>query len=144
MTHAILYRVLQTAFRELGIRHFQPEEFVPLRRKVPPFPLWGHIIPTAIVLDSLRTQFGPITITSGYRDPDYNISVGGGVSSQHVQFTAADIVARDHSADAVFEWLDASSWSPRLALGRYDTFTHLDTRNWVTRAAWPARWDNRT
>jgi hypothetical protein len=145
MTHAILYRVLQTAFDELGLRHFRPEEFVPLRRDVPPFPYWGRIIPTAIVLNGLRVGLGcPVYVTSAYRPEWYNREIGGALHSRHVLFEATDIVARDVSPDGVYDWLAASAWGPRLGLGRYDTFTHIDTRHWVELHGAPARWDNRT
>ena len=45
-----------------------------------------------VKLDALRKKFGkPIIITSGYRSPEYNISIGGSKNSAHVQGKAADI-----------------------------------------------------
>lgn len=45
-----------------------------------------------VMLDALRKKFGkPIIITSGYRSPEYNISIGGSKNSAHVQGKAADI-----------------------------------------------------
>jgi len=47
----------------------------------------------AELLERIRIQLGaPITVTSGYRGPVLNRSVGGVTSSDHVQGMAADIV----------------------------------------------------
>lgn len=44
------------------------------------------------VLDPLREAYGkPIIVTSGYRCPKLNATVGGSASSQHVKGEAADI-----------------------------------------------------
>ena len=43
------------------------------------------------VLEPLRRQYGRIVITSGYRCPELNRSVGGVASSQHQRGEAADI-----------------------------------------------------
>ena len=44
------------------------------------------------VLDPLRRAYGgPITVTSGYRSPKLNASVGGVKTSQHQKGQAADI-----------------------------------------------------
>lgn len=54
------------------------------------------------VLDPLRVEMGPINITSGYRSPEVNASIGGSSTSQHVQGEAADIVlVIDHDARRV-------------------------------------------
>lgn len=46
------------------------------------------------VLDPLRRAYGgPITVTSGYRSPKLNASVGGVKTSQHQKGQAADITA---------------------------------------------------
>lgn len=42
-------------------------------------------------LDKLREIVGSITITSGYRTPSYNKSVGGSNNSNHVKGLAVDI-----------------------------------------------------
>lgn len=42
-------------------------------------------------LERAREEVGPITIVSGYRDPDYNAFVGGAKNSQHLYGTAADV-----------------------------------------------------
>ena len=44
-----------------------------------------------MVLQPLRDKFGPIRITSGYRQPELNGAVGGASNSQHMRGEAADI-----------------------------------------------------
>jgi len=43
------------------------------------------------VLQPIRDQFGPVTVTSGYRSPELNASIGGSSTSQHMRGEAADI-----------------------------------------------------
>lgn len=48
---------------------------------------------TAEILERVRAHLGvPIIITSGYRGPVLNKSVGGATSSDHLQGLAADVV----------------------------------------------------
>ena len=47
------------------------------------------------VLEPIRQQFGPLTITSGYRSPEHNAEVGGASGSKHLLGQAADIAATD-------------------------------------------------
>tara|TARA_R110000851_G_scaffold123761_1_gene253657 strand:+ start:350 stop:805 length:456 start_codon:yes stop_codon:yes gene_type:complete len=42
------------------------------------------------VLQPLRTKFGPVIVTSGYRSPEVNKSVGGSATSHHCFGYAAD------------------------------------------------------
>lgn len=43
------------------------------------------------LLEPIRSKFGPITITSGYRSPRLNNQIGGSITSAHVSGMAADI-----------------------------------------------------
>ena len=43
------------------------------------------------VLQPIRDEFGPVTITSGYRSPDLNAKLGGSSRSQHCAGQAADL-----------------------------------------------------
>ena len=43
------------------------------------------------VLQPLRDKFGPVTVTSGYRSPDVNKTIGGSGTSDHCKGFAADI-----------------------------------------------------
>ncbi len=83
-------------------------------------------------LEIIREHFGgaAITISSGNRCPSYNSSVGGAISSQHLISRAADITVSRFSPEEVHAYLD--TWWPG-GLGKYDTFTHVDSRSYKTR-----------
>lgn len=53
-----------------------------------------------VYLQPLRTAFGPISITSGYRTAESNSAVGGAKNSYHLLGLAADIWCGD-VADAI-------------------------------------------
>jgi len=86
------------------------------------------------VLQDVREQFGqPVTINSGCRCPQYNRSVGGALSSQHLKGRAADITVKDVPPSIVQQYL-LDKYSERLGIGEYMGFTHIDTR--TGRARW--------
>jgi hypothetical protein len=85
-------------------------------------------------LQQLREDLAsPIKITSGYRCPDHNAAVGGAKLSQHKLGTATDIQVKGMDPSEVQDACEHFK-----GLGRYDTFTHIDSRNGDK-----ARWDNR-
>ena len=71
----------------------------------------------------------PIRILSGFRCKQHNKSVGGATSSQHLQGRAADIVVEGKTPSEV-----ADLCEDMPGLGRYSTFTHIDTR--AKRSRW--------
>ena len=94
------------------------------------------IIDTKLVtiLQTIRDHFGKtVTITSGYRNPEYNSRIGGAKSSQHCLGTAADIVVEGVSPLEVAQYaeflLNATG-----GIGLYGSFTHIDVR--LSRARW--------
>ena len=69
--------------------HFQKEEFIcPCCKSI------GNGIASSLVelLETLRSEYGPVIITSGYRCSSYNASVGGVSNSAHMKGQAADFV----------------------------------------------------
>ena len=55
-----------------------------------------------MVLESIRTHFGvPVTVSSGYRTPQYNAKVDGAAHSQHCYGMAADIVVKGQTPETV-------------------------------------------
>lgn len=57
------------------------------------------------VLEPVRSAFGPVVITSGYRCPALNAAVGGAATSQHAKAEAADFIVPGRDLDDVFEWI---------------------------------------
>lgn len=92
---------------------------------------------TLKILEHIRTHFdSPITVTSGCRCEPYNKKVGGKKNSQHLRGRAADIQVEGHSPIAVSEYAEylMPDWG---GVGRYNTFTHIDTR--TGKARWSAK-----
>ena len=81
-----------------------------------------------MVLESIRTHFNaPVTISSGYRTPQYNDQVGGVAHSQHCYGMAADIVVKGQTPQTVAAY--ARQLMPDWGgVGIYKGFTHIDTR----------------
>lgn len=55
---------------------------------------WAILTSTFLTgLQNTRNSYGPMTVTSGYREPAENYSIGGAPGSQHVHGDAADIAS---------------------------------------------------
>ena len=89
------------------------------------------------ILEHLRAHFGrSIKVNSGFRCSWRNAAVGGASKSKHLHGMAADIVISGVSPDDVYAYLDKGynggrGWQG--GLGRYRTFTHIDTRAYEQR-----------
>lgn len=81
-------------------------------------------------LDWLREIFGvPFIVTSGYRCPEYNQSIGGAPQSFHMSGKAADItVSRKNLLLVIYKVAIASSKFNGVGLSE-NSFIHLDTGN---------------
>lgn len=50
-----------------------------------------------LILDNAREKLGePITVSSGFRNPEVNRAVGGSSTSQHLKGEAADLICYDN------------------------------------------------
>jgi len=77
-------------------------------------------------LEDLRLIYNaPITINSACRCAKHNKVVGGKSSSMHLKGRAVDFVVKGKSP---FEVYDDSAPHWKGGLGRYSTFTHIDSR----------------
>ena len=87
-----------------------------------------------MVLESIRTHFGvPVTVSSGYRTPQYNAKVDGAAHSQHCYGMAADIVVKGQTPETVAAY--ARQLMPDWGgVGVYKSFTHVDVRE--AKAGW--------
>lgn len=93
------------------------------------------IVKLAAKMDPLRDRFGPIAVTSWYRDPETNRRVGGVSNSQHLTGSAADIYPVQYNALEFEDWLDRN-WEGGVGYGirAGRGFTHLDlgpNRRWT-------------
>ena len=89
---------------------------------------------TREVLKEVERWFGKsVHITSGCRCDKHNKYIGGVELSKHKEAKAADIWVEDTTPDAVYEYLD-KLYPDRYGVGKYRTFTHIDTR--ADRARW--------
>lgn len=86
-------------------------------------------------LEKLRKVVGkPITITSGYRSPEYNKKIGGATKSQHILGKAADIKVQGLTPSEVAKFAEKVGFG---GIGIYDSWIHVDVREGH------ARWDER-
>jgi hypothetical protein len=95
----------------------------------------------AAFMERCRKQFGgkPVIITSGYRPPAVNRSVGGASGSEHL-FNAPGVGAVDFyikgiSVQAVQGWCDIN-WPYSLGYGAPKGFVHLGIRAGRPRVRW--------
>ena len=87
-------------------------------------------------LECIRQHFdSPITITSGCRCFSHNAYIGGSKNSFHLRGRAADFIVKGVHPYEVYQYCD-EKWPQFFGLGRYETFTHFDTRT-----IGPARWE---
>jgi GH24 family phage-related lysozyme (muramidase) len=95
----------------------------------------------AAFLERCRTQFGgkPVVITSGYRPPAVNRSVGGASGSEHLYDApgvgAVDFYIQGASVQAVQDWCD-KTWPHSLGYGAPKGFVHLGIRKGRPRVRW--------
>ncbi len=123
-------------------KNFNKEEFDSHDGAEMSVQILSNIIELVVELQKLRDAIGTsITVNSGYRSPEHNASIGGVLSSQHVLGRACDITADginpNELGDLIEDLIDEGVLKIG-GVGRYNTFTHIDTRNHR------ARWDNRT
>ena len=80
------------------------------------------------ILQKIREHFkAAVTISSGYRTPEYNKKVDGAAYSQHQYGTAADISITGVTPKEVAAF--AETLLPNTGgIGTYPTFTHIDVR----------------
>lgn len=78
---------------------------------------------------------GPVTVSSGYRDPGRNANAGGASGSQHIHGTAVDISTRGLTPEQKGRLVAAATQAGFRGVGFYgeNGHIHFDTRqNWAT------------
>ena len=97
------------------------------------------------MLETLRVEIDePLRVNSGYRSPEHNSSeaVQGAPNSMHLQFATDKAPVRDTSMDKLDRLAEIANELGFSGIGRYNTFLHLDCREFIDRK--PARWDLRS
>ena len=95
----------------------------------------------AAFLERVRVAFGgkPVIITSGYRPPAINRSVGGASSSEHLYNApgvgAVDFYIQGAGINAVQAWCD-KEWPCSVGYGAPKGFVHLGVRAGRPRVRW--------
>lgn len=95
----------------------------------------------AAFLERVRVKFGgkPVIITSGFRPPSVNASVGGASRSEHLynapDVGAVDFYVKDADINQVQKWCD-DNWSYSLGYGAPKGFVHLGCRQGRPRVRW--------
>lgn len=79
-------------------------------------------------LEELRALCGskPVHITSGYRCPAHNATIGGAARSKHMLGEAADIQVRGVSPRRVVAAAEQVEGFRLGGIGKYQRFTHVD------------------
>lgn len=87
----------------------------------------ARIVRLAKRLDALRKQFGPLGVTSWFRDPVTNARVGGVPDSYHLTGGAADVFPLQHDPVAFERWCE-QNWDGGVGRGVTSNrrFVHLD------------------
>lgn len=96
-------------------------------------------IATFILLETVRMHFdAPVTIVSGPRCCKHNRAVGGAKNSEHLiredeDSDAVDIKVKGYTPQEVYLYLKNLPYANLLGIGKYKTFTHVDTRGYSAR-----------
>lgn len=113
-------------------KNFRLSEFRPGRHSYE----YIRIAPSLITsLEEIRARTGrPITVTSGYRPPDYNREVGGVSNSCHIDGLAADIYCDGLTTDQLYDICEQVI-GYRGGVGYYPKsgFIHVDIRGYQAR-----------
>lgn len=123
LTHAALDHARKQAGIK-GTKHFKISEF--RCKGNGQLPSGGMDNNLLLKLEQLRYNLRgkAVIINSGYRTPAHNKRVGGASKSQHLYGKAADIVMRGVTPSTVYNAADKLF----NGVGKYSTFTHVDTR----------------
>ena len=94
----------------------------------------------AAFLERVRSRFGkPVIITSGYRPPEINRSVGGASQSEHLYDApgvgAVDFYVKGAPIQVVQDWCD-KEWPYSVGYGAPKGFVHLGIRRGRPRVRW--------
>ena len=119
------------------ITHFASFEICP--RYLAPLYSWPYIVPTLRYAEMLREEFGPVSVSSGYRNLWHNAEEGGAENSLHLAFNALDLSCRRGNPGDWWSFMRDVGQAAVGGLGLYSTFIHIDTRSLMLGRP-PASW----
>jgi hypothetical protein len=107
---------------------------------MPPRSQWHEIVPTLrLIRDEVIPKIGPVEVVSGYRTKEYNSVAGGSKNSQHLYFSAVDLIPEERISrvdliDSLRGIYVESGDHRHMGLGIYSSVRfHVDThrkRTW--------------
>lgn len=130
----------QSYLLSLNLRYIKPIELLRphfkcighIHNHLPPRELWQNIAPTLKIADALREMLGVplVSINSAFRSPAYNSAcVGAATNSCHTRNLALDLVYACPPGEVVKAAQALRSQGKfKGGIGRYRSFTHIDTR----------------
>jgi len=74
-------------------------------------------------IQKIRDYWGPVIVTSGYRNPLVNQLVGGVADSQHMHGQAVDFYVPGHNLKKIFEWCVDNLKYDQIIL--YNSWIHI-------------------
>lgn len=117
--------------------HFDLAEFTVSQEAVrkgidnnPPDLILGHLRELCVhVLEPIRDLAGkPMSITSGYRCPALNESIGGASNSQHTIGEAADIHVQGYTVEDLFQLIKSSNIPFDQLIQEFGSWVHVSYR----------------
>jgi len=118
-------------------KDFYLDEFKSKDGSSTPIQVLINLTKLAIEMQVLRDHFGrSITINSGYRSESHNKKVGGVENSKHLIGIACDFTVEGVSPSQVADEIEVLIKEGKLkngGLGRYNSFTHYDIRESISR-----------
>jgi len=92
--------------------------------------------------NDLREHFGlPVIVTSAFRCPEHNASVGGAKDSFHTKAMAMDVKISGVTPTDIYDYLN-NKYPRKYGLGLYRTFVHFDCRHegWARKSGPDVSW----
>ena len=93
--------------------------------RLPPEELWPNIVPALrLVRDEVTPRIGAVEVLSSYRTPELNLCARGASRSNHLEFSALDLVTVERQGGAEFyqrlcAMQEAAGPRTRMGLGAY-------------------------